>query len=140
MTFAWFVDFDIRSPLVGFLIQSQIGMFSGLEKRSKPPASDRHRGVQPGSLRCIRIDDRRHKREVPDLDGEGAPFGTTESAYIRGVCTPIHHDLAGFRAERYPDIDSVVVPTIDHRRHPADFDSILPGIEIHKIVGRRPAL
>src|SRR6185437_16262656 len=96
--FVRFVDFKSAPPLVGFLIQSKVGMFSGLEKCSEPSAFDRHRGIQPGGLRFIRLDDRRDEREVPGLSGLRPSLGTTEAAYVRRVGAPVNNHLAGFRA------------------------------------------
>src|SRR5678815_1409434 len=51
-----------------------------------------------------------------------------------------HHHGTALGAERHPDVDPVIMPTVDHRGSSADFHPILAGIEVGIVVRSRTTL
>src|SRR6476659_1830768 len=51
-----------------------------------------------------------------------------------------HHHGTALGAERHPDVDPVVMPTVDHRGSSTDFHPILAGIEVGIVVRGRTTL
>ncbi len=134
------IDFHVFPPLVGLLIDAQIGMLRRLQERAEPRTLDRHDIVQPRRLGVIGFDGRCHQREVARLDRHDRFLGATGSVGIRLRDAAIHDDRSALRAEGHPDVNPLILPAIDHGRHAPDFDAILAGVEIRKREGTLAAL